>query len=532
MANDNIKTPEEKLEIMTIRSIENTIDVDLEVEVDQDKLKMIRANKDNPILIAKLLLEDSPTIIRTGAESNTLYQYNGRCFDILSDSSLDKMVLDFLTKYGITKSWNKLNYILRALRVHDSVLAVRELNPFKDLINLKNGVLNVRTKEFSEHSSKYFFDHYIDVEYDKDAKDCPVFIGFLQSVFSNDKPSIENAIRLGGYLLDSSTRAEKFFLMDGDGGSGKSTLLDSYSMFFPERYLRPLVTSIPLETLSRPGFEKTDLIHSRFNQCAETKKGHYDAEFLKKMVTGDIISVSRKNQEPYTFRYQGKVVILCNGTPTFTDTSEGIYRRMMIFNFFNQYKDQEEIDRIKGDKSNVFLIDRTLRDKIKKEAPSILNLFVEGLLRLRDDNYKFVPSKVSSDSISRIRRDSDSAIQFLEETFVFDKDSVVSLDEVFYSYRSWYRDNVHDGSLRFRSNEMAKRIKEVFKIESCGRLKFYDAAAKTNIRRTAFHLRRIEEDENDSGNNKEEEFFNKEVEEKTFSELEDIIKDTQPKLDV
>lgn len=513
MANDNIPTIEENIDSMKLKSIENATGVDFEDKgIDKAKAKIIKANVNNPIILAMYIIEDSPTIIRTGGgDSTTLYKYNGKCFDYLSSPEIDKICLDFFVKYDITKAWTKINLITRAMRVDGSVKFVENLNPEKDLLNLKNGVLNIKTKEFTKHSSKYYFDHCLDVEYDKDAKSCPNFINFLDSVFSGEKELIENAIRLGGYLLDSSNKAEKFFLWDGDGGSGKSTLLDTYTMFFPERFLKPLVSSISLDILSKEGFEKTDLIHSRFNQCAETKKGYYDAEFLKRMVTGDPISVSRKNQEPYTFRYQGKVVIACNGLPSFTDTSGGVYRRMLIFNFKNQYKDPAEIERMRGNKENIFPIDRNLKEKIKDEAPLILNLFIEGLLRLREDNYRFLDAESSVKAIKTLRNDSDTAREFLEENYEFDKDSFIALDDIYFHYRDWYKSNVHDGNLKFRSNEMAKRIKETFNIDSFGRYKFFDKSLGKYVRRTAYNLRLLEQE-------------TEEVEEKTFEEITEMLK--------
>lgn len=521
MPQDTIKTTEENIELIKKKSIENTTGIDMEIsDIDPIKAKIIKANINNPIILAMYIIEDSPTIIRTGGgDSATLYKYNGKCFDYLTSPDIDKMCMDFLVKYNATKAWARIALIIRALRVNDSVKFVEELNPYKDLLNLKNGVLNIKTREFKKHSPEYYFDHYIDVEYDENAKSCPNFINFLDSIFSGEKELIENAIRLGGYLLDSSNKAEKFFLLDGDGGSGKSTLLDTYSMFFIERFTKPLVTSVSLETLSSDNKEKTDLIHSRFNQCAETKKGYYDAEFLKRMVTGDIISVSRKNQEPYTFRYQGKVVIACNGLPSFTDTSGGIYRRMLIFNFKNQYKDKSEIDRIRGNKENIFELDRDLKEKIKKEAPSILNLFIEGLLRLREDNYKFLDAESSIKAVKTLRNDSDTAREFLEENYEFDKDSFVALDDIYFHYRDWYRRNVHDGNLKFRSNEMAKRIKETFNIDSFGRYKFFDKSLGKYVRRTAYNLRLIE-------------LETEEVEEKDFNELSDMLKQDQAKLGI
>ena len=499
---------EEVKEDTEIEMVSNEIGIDLAPNDGRlnDKIRVLIRNKQNdPLLLAKFIVMDNPGIIRVIGNENAvdvsegiLYRFNGRYYDFLKDRDLDGIILKFCIKYGVTKAFKVATGIIRALNVFEAIPFIKEINPHKDLISLNNGVLNIYTKEFTPHRPDHFFDYALAIDYDPEAKDCPNFKKFLRSTFNNDTDTIMNIIRLGGYLLDSSTKAEKCFFFNGGGGNGKSILLDTFTMFFPKRNVRPVVSSLSLSQISSTGFDKEDLIYSRLNQCAENKRGYYDAEFLKQMVSGDQIMVSRKYSTPFNFRYQGKVIISGNGLPNFYDTSNGIMRRIIIFDFPNSYKPAHEIAKIKyADKLNIFPLDPGLRDKIQAEASGVLNLFVEGLLDLRKNDYQFIESAASAAAKDEFKRDNDTIREFLEDNYELSFDTTpIPLPEIFNELRNWYMMNVQDNrAMKFRSAELAKRIKEVFNSGSTGRSLYRNPATGVNERCYVYPLIKIDKSE-------------------------------------
>jgi len=720
-------------------------------EDNKDKTKAIQSAKKDQIMLAMFMLEDYPNIINC---QETTYLYNGKCYDLITDKDLDKMFLKFCTKYGVTSAWRNISSVIRAFLVLPNINIVEEMNDYDNLMCLNNGVLNIHTKELIPHSPKYYFDSVINVDYDSKQESCPNFMGYLQHTFNGDKDTIANIVRIGGYLLDTSNKAGRMFMFDGEGGcldretyipydirsdkksinskggsiemlynrfhdeqvpggkggyhlrttkdvdyyvssinennsifknrivdvvktgnkkcyeliskagekiiatkdhkfyngysyvalenmkvndtiyinnnthykniktekrvcykeffvkyhplssqkivnkckyyrikvcnatieadmnniglkdyikalniwpkkriekefifikkgfvvhhinedkrddnrenlvlmiaydhgklhadknynklrslvtpdkvksikvvgerntydikclypynnyiannivvhnSGKSTLLDTFSMFFTESIdHRNQITSLSLENLASGGFDKEILINSRFNQCAETKKGYIDAEEIKKIITGDIIKVDRKFKVSINFRPKTKIIVACNGLPKFNDTSNGIYRRLCIIPFTNQYWPADKVAGIKdAELRKIYPLDIDLMDKIKEEKTAILNLFIGGLIDLRKNKYQFMDSDVSQKAIQAFKRDSDVAREFLEDTYEVDVKSEVSLKEIFSNFRYWYRDNVQDsGVIKFRTAEMGKRIREVFGVDVSNR---------------------------------------------------------------
>jgi putative DNA primase/helicase len=458
---------------------------------DEDRIESIRKNCKDPVVMAMYLLQDNATMVSC---NDALYIYNGKCYDFISDKDLDRMYLNFCIEYGITNAFKNVNMVLRALIVYPGVARIEKMNDYPNLMCLNNGILNIHTKEFIPHSPTYYFDSAINVDYDPNATSAPNFVAFLNHTFNGEQDTIANIIRLGGYLLDTSNAAEAMFLFNGNGGSGKSTLINTFSMFFHQSMdEKNQVTSLTLEQLASGTFDKICLLNSRFNQCAETKKGHIESEEIKKIVSGDVISISRKFKEPVNFRPKLKIIVACNGLPTFTDTSDGTYRRIVIIEFTNQYKRPSEYAKIKNPElKNIYVMDTDLNKKIMAEKSAILNLFIGGLIDLKNSKYEFVASASSEASMEVFRRESDSCREYLETTYEIDSSGEITLKDIYEGFRFWYRQNVQDyGGIKFRSSELAKRVKETFGLASTGRKAYYNNDTKSYERLSFYPLRLI-----------------------------------------
>lgn len=457
-----------------------------EMTIEQ-KMQIVKDNWNDPILLATFLLEECQTIVRC---NKALYLYNGKCFDLLSDADLEIMYRDFCVEFGVTKAWKLKGLVLSSFWSDSSIRTIDKMNDYTDLLCLNNGIINIDTREFIPHSDKYYFDSYIAIDYDKSQEDCPVFREYLNNTFSGDDSTITNIIRLGGYLLDTSCAAEKMFLFDGSGANGKSVLINTFQLFFSEDQISPL----SLDTLASTSFSKELLLKSRVNFCAEQKKAYLDSEEIKKIITGDKMEITRKFQISLTFTPKLKIISASNGLPKFNDTTHAIYRRILIIKFKNQYLNETEYAKVKHpETSRVFLKDKTLFDRIKKEKTAIFNLFLDGLVDLRGNNYEFIESGDALEAMLDFKRDSDTVREFLEDNYeVGEEGEYTSLRQIYDHYREWYRYNVQDGSsMKFRKNEMGKRVKDIFGVDSVGQKYIQNPESGSLIRETCYPIRLI-----------------------------------------
>lgn len=455
-----------------------------------DRTALIVDSKKDPIALSIFLLEDNPGLIKC---ENNLYLYNGKCYDLISSSDILAMLHRFLMDYGITSAWTKRNDIVQSVYAYSKLPVVKKMNDYVDLMCVNNGIVNINTKEMMPHSPSFYFDSVINVDYNPEQTECPAFLSYLRHTFNNDEDTIANAIMLGGYLLDSGCEAKKMFIFNGSGGNGKSVLIDTFSMFFSDASTRPQITSISLTDLSGDKFKKYDLITSRVNLSSEEKKGYIDSEEIKKIISGELINVRGIYKETVTFRPKTKLVVAVNNLFKFTDTSDGTARRLIIFNFLNQYKDPAEIALIKfADQKKLYPWDLELPNKIKEERSAILNLFITGLIKLKERKYQFIIGDAYQKAMEDYRRDSDTVREFLEDNYEINMDAETPIIDIYNHYRFWYRANVQDSSLmKFRVNEMARRLKDIFGVESNNRKPFYNKETQEWEKLSTYPIKRI-----------------------------------------
>lgn len=451
-------------------------------------MEIAKEEQNNAIRMAELLIEEYPHIARD-KETKEFYNYNAPVYNLLNKEEVDGLVADFLQKHKITHIWKngKINDIIRYLRCTSSIKEIA-MDKYDNLLCVKNGILNLDTNELKPHSPNYYFTSCINVNYDTNNKEAPVFSTFLMGLFAydgdwesgykTDTDTVGMILRIGGYLLYPKNikinDEGQLFIFLGGGSNGKSMILDIYKMFFDKKY----ITSISLDELSNvSGFGREQIITSRLNIASEQgggKKGGIDSNEIKKIVSGEEINVTRKYQRNITFRPNTKIIFSSNDRPYFADTSFGMTRRLTMINFKNEFIFPEtapEKVKLIGRHRGVFLgkEKQWLLDNFRKEMPAILNLFIAGLNMLRQDNWNIIKSKNAKDMQREYEEIADKPKTFLEECYEVDEDSLATIipaREIYWHFVGWYHSNVKNEDPKIHIQTFGQRIKEIFKIES------------------------------------------------------------------
>jgi hypothetical protein len=91
-------------------------------------------------------------------------KYNGKYFEPMADSEIERLFFEWFDKNGIKRSLQALELAKRTIksRWHSDL---KDYDADLDLRNIRNGILNVRTKLLFPHSSDYLSLRYVDVEY-------------------------------------------------------------------------------------------------------------------------------------------------------------------------------------------------------------------------------------------------------------------------------------------------------------------------------------------------------------------------------
>lgn len=220
------------------------------------------------------------------------------------------------------------------------------------LLNCANGVLNLKTFEFSDHDPSQRFMKCTRAAYTPREHSSLWRDTMRQIVPDND--TYDYVQRMAGYCLTGRANEEKLFFLSGPGGTGKGTFIETLG-----HALGDYSTSVPVEILlsskgnkegNTPTPYKAMLKGVRLALSSESGIGNYFDDGTLKYLTGrDAITGRFLHSNPVTFTPSHKLVVSSNYMPAIRDVSdEGIRRRLVIipFNANIQERDTTLKDRL------------------------------------------------------------------------------------------------------------------------------------------------------------------------------------------
>ena len=123
------------------------------------------------------------------------------------------------TELGFDANNHLVSEVEGAIRRSLSV-GFSEFDGSPDLLCVRDGVLNISTRELTGHSPGNLFLRHLPVHYDPDA-DCPAIKSFLQQVVSpRDQKLLQQFM---GFILMGGYCYHKAFILVGTGDNGKTT---------------------------------------------------------------------------------------------------------------------------------------------------------------------------------------------------------------------------------------------------------------------------------------------------------------------
>jgi putative DNA primase/helicase len=300
-----------------------------------------------------------------------------------------------------------------------------EMNPYKNFINLQDCMFNTDDFTIRYHDANFLSSIQIPVEYDSSAK-CPRFIKFLEECFQGDEERITVAQEWLGYLLTAETQAQKALILYGGGGNGKGVFSEVLTWLIGEDN----ISNIPLNELNK-GFSRVCIYNKTANISNEneTEGKGFNTQYFKSIVGEDTINAEQKNKPVFSFKPTAKLVMSMNNLPYTNDKSTGYYRRLSILQF-SAYIPEEKRD-------------KQLKEKLKEEIAGIFNWAVEGLKRLRQNNYNFSKCTKMKELLSQYQKDLNPIIQFFEECIeIIDNDNAKEDTKLVYNtFKNWAYQN-------------------------------------------------------------------------------------------
>jgi putative DNA primase/helicase len=304
------------------------------------------------------------------------------------------------------------------------VRSVTELDSDPGLLGVGNGVLDLDSGLILPPDRNQLITMQSAVMFDAE-QECPRWLQFIDEITCDDQLLGAYLQRAVGYTLCGEITEQCFFFLVGAGCNGKSVfleivreLLGGYSCISaPETFMKRLGSSSsgPREDIVRLNGKRLVIV----NELGEDER--FNEVFLKQITGGDLLvgRIPHANKS-VEFKPECKLWFAGNHQPYIYGVDTGIWRRIMLVPFSNDFSKQRDPDLV-----------RTLRG----EFSGVLNWALTGFQEWRKSGLN--PPGVVQAATLQYREDMDVLQQFIEDECSRDPGSRISSSELYRGYQSW-----------------------------------------------------------------------------------------------
>jgi phage/plasmid-associated DNA primase len=244
-----------------------------------------------------------------------------------------------------------------------------------NLIGFENGIYDLEKSIFRDGIPDDYITLSTNNDYhkwnDKNPLNTHIF-KFFQQVLPN-KEVRDYFLNVLSTCLYCSTKEEKIYIMTGSGSNGKSLTMDLMYLALGDYY-----TTCPITTKrGRPINFAHEIIRMKEKQKRfGVHQEHYGV--MEKFTGGDKVSVDifKGSSGIIKFKPHMKYFLICNQLLNI-NYDDDIWRRLIIIPFASKFTDNPS-------KPNEFMIDNSLKQKIKQWAPT----FISYLIHIYNAEYK------------------------------------------------------------------------------------------------------------------------------------------------
>lgn len=353
-------------------------------------------------------------------EVGIVFNYENGVYKMLSDQELSNIILNMLYEDMLWGYRTKRN-ISDKIACLISIIPDLELTNDKgDFFNCRNGLLQLSTGELKPHTPDFVSLVQSPVTYDPDAT-ATTWLACLEAWMKGPESEEKKLMlqQFSGYLLTSSMAYAKALFLVGDGGNGKSTFADTLSMVIGEQG----TSRIDLEDLYST-FGLKGLIGKRLNVVEEVGGNYYQAHKLKKLISGESLTINMKFKDQFKFTPTAKFMFAVNTMPRVDDSSSATERRILVVQFNNHFRDNPNTElRFSG-------------GALFQELPGILNWMLEGYRKLEKDKM-FVTTHEQQLALLEYREENSSVEGFIGECLYYSPAVETPTSKLYTEYKDY-----------------------------------------------------------------------------------------------
>lgn len=300
-----------------------------------------------------------------------------------------------------------------------------ELMWLRDVLPMRNGLLNLVTGKLRPHTPRLFCTYAADFDYDPQAREPGRWLEFLYDIWPKNPEKIACLQQWFGYCLTADTSMQKMLLLVGPRRSGKGTIARVLTCLLGrENVAGPTASSLASH------FGLQGLIGKPLAIVSDARFAGSGVSMLVERllcISGeDRISIPRKNLEDFDTTLPTRMMFLSNEMPRLPDAGGAIASRFVVLTMDRSFYGQE---------------DPCLTEKLLEELPGILLWSIKGYRSLYGNGYFEEPN---SSAVARQEMENigSPVKSFVEEccTLGDDESCRCRSAELYDAYRLWAGD--------------------------------------------------------------------------------------------
>lgn len=324
--------------------------------------------------------------------------------------------------------------ILKCARSRPNMTATTDdFDIYDNLLNLKNGVLNLDTCDFLKHNKEYMMTKTMNVLFDKDAED-RTWNKFLQVLSNQDKDWCKYLLRTIAYMLRGNPTDHCMFIWYGPRARNGKTTFSKALLHIFNNY----GTTLPPNTLAKsknrigdkPNPDIIRLVGERFVNIPETdKEYHLNSALIKSLTGGDAMAIRDLYSSYQDFENKGVFVLHSNHLPKVDDDTIFTSGRIVVIPFEHFLEENER--------------DPQMFQKLttEKAKSSLLNLLIKAVKKNKQYGIKTnQPKRVIAETQKYINQ-ADTIEWFIKENIAKKYGEWIKTELLVSRYDNWAKEN-------------------------------------------------------------------------------------------
>jgi len=337
-----------------------------------------------------------------------------------------KAVAPSVTESFITNVLRCLKSILPEIPRHWEMPCWINGTPAEVLV-VENGILDLRTDQLRDHTSKLFAQFKLPYPYDATAT-CPKFEVALKTIF-DDPAEIDLTQEIFGTTIVGGNNWRTIWLWQGATHGGKGVLTRMLCLLIgKENYVSIRAGSFGGQFALWNARGKLLIVVPDINGKKPLPAAFVEA--AKIISGGDPVNIDGKHKQEVCEILPAKILMVTNDILRMEDESAALFNRFrclkFVHHFFPKGHRLHEPNRPQNEK---------LEDELVEELPGILNWALKGLRRVHEKG--FTTPKASIELQNTLETEGAPIQTFASERLVKDSGKSILVGEVYADYLDW-----------------------------------------------------------------------------------------------